>query len=105
MQLEEICRTTRGICPEALGVCIGSKADLKDCRQVNTEEAREWASSNGLKYWETSAHWDRAEGTGPVFDEIVQSLIEMIGDRRYSRQSNPRKGRLSVGHPGRCFCC
>lgn len=43
------------------GVLVGNKSDLSTRREVQTSVAQEWAQSQGLEYYETSAvsasHW------------------------------------------------
>lgn len=38
-----------------LGVLVGNKSDLSTRREVQTSEGEEWAQSQGMEYFETSA--------------------------------------------------
>ena len=50
---------------------IGNKSDIKT-RAVDENEAQEWATSMGLKYFETSAK------TGAGIDEVFRQALEQI---------------------------
>ena len=52
---------------------IGNKSDLEDKRQVTTEEGKQFANENNLKFYETSAL------NGNNIEEIfVQSATDLV---------------------------
>lgn len=61
--------------PDITCVLIGNKSDLKDNREVNSEDAARFAEENGIKFLETSAL------TGDNVHEAFQSLSKTILDK------------------------
>jgi len=57
---------------DAVKLVIGNKVDLKDSRMVQSKEAKEFAVSTGLLFYETSAK----DGTG--VDDAINELIKEI---------------------------
>lgn len=53
-------------------VLVGTKADLKDMRDVNGRQARDLADRYGIPYFETSA------ATGAEVDKAVTSLLDLV---------------------------
>ena len=71
---------------ELLLVLIGNKVDLGFLRQVDKDEAREFARSIGAIYWETSAK------TGLNVDEVVANIcseLEQRGNKHLTYKSDP----------------
>ena len=80
-QLNEHCNPN-----ELLLVLIGNKVDLGFLRQVDKDEAREFARSIGAIYWETSAK------TGLNVDEVVANIcseLEQRGNKHLTYKSDP----------------
>jgi len=89
--------------PSTAKVLVGNKADLTDNRVVSYEEAREYAESKKMMYFETSAK--SALGVDVLFESIVKSIVENMnangGDQtRDSTPSSPiRLGGKGVNDP------
>ncbi|EFA06553.2 uncharacterized protein LOC661602 [Tribolium castaneum] len=57
---------------------VGNKSDLAKNRQVNRDEAIQYAKSIGATYHECSAMHD--QGVGLVFDDVARGLIRLLGN-------------------------
>lgn len=68
-------------------ILIGNKSDLKDKREVSKEEAQNFASLYGCKYYEGSAK--TGEKIFEALDEIAKLAYNYV-------QNNPDENRLSV---------
>ena len=80
-QLNEHCNSD-----ELLLVLIGNKVDLGFLRQVDEDEAREFADTIGAIYWETSAK------TGLNVDEVFASIcseLEQRGNKHLTYEPDP----------------
>jgi GTPase SAR1 family protein len=66
----------RGKCNNIPLLLLGNKADLEDLRAVTFDEAKQFATQNGLVYTETSAK----DGTNvnDVFAALTQFMTEMM---------------------------
>ena len=53
---------------------VGNKTDLKDKREISTEEGREFAEKNGMEFFESSAL------TGDNIDHIFVSACQIINE-------------------------
>ena len=62
-------------CPTNCTILVGNKADLKDFRQVNYEEAAQLAKDNGLQYIETDTK------SGKNIDELFYTVYKVIFDQ------------------------
>ncbi|XP_061673954.1 ras-related protein Rab-27B-like [Syngnathoides biaculeatus] len=62
-------------------VLVGTKADLRTIKEVDTRQARDLGDRYGIPYFETSAM------TGLGVDKAVQTLLEMVMSRM--EQSSP----------------
>ena len=60
-------------------VLVGNKIDLKDNRQVSSEEAQSFAKQNNIKYFETSAQENI--GIDEVMNYIVGECVSIIKKR------------------------
>ena len=60
-----------GIIPAVL---VGNKADLKDLRVVEADEAQEYAKQCGMEYYESSAK--SGEGVVDIFEALAKKIIE-----------------------------
>ncbi|XP_074662642.1 dnaJ homolog subfamily C member 27-like [Tubulanus polymorphus] len=70
--LREIVKYAMGhVAPEI--VVVGNKVDLKSKRVVSLTEAKKWASSHKLLYYETSAL--TGEGIEKMFHELLERVI------------------------------
>uniref|UniRef100_A0A6B2LI62 Ras-related protein Rab-14 n=1 Tax=Arcella intermedia TaxID=1963864 RepID=A0A6B2LI62_9EUKA len=58
--------------PQTVIMLIGNKIDIEDSRQVETKEAQEWATENGLLFLETSAK------TGQNIEDTFIRTAELI---------------------------
>jgi Ras-related protein Rab-1A len=57
-------------------VLVGNKCDLVHDRKVSTEEAREFAESHSLEYFETSAK--DASNVDPTFIKLAQAIKDKL---------------------------
>lgn len=64
---------------------IGNKKDLEDSRQVDNEEATEWATKGNYRYLEVSGK------TGDGIDLIRDQIAQMYGSRVHSTKVNASK--------------
>ena len=58
-----------------LRILVGNKTDLEDKRVVSTEEGKELAAQNGLKYYEISAL--KITGLHEMFEDIAKEYVEI----------------------------
>ncbi|XP_041854411.1 ras-related protein Rab-27B-like [Melanotaenia boesemani] len=81
-------------CPDV--VLVGTKADLKDTRNVHTRQARDLADRYGIPYFETSAM------TGVDVDQAVTTLMNLVMKRMeqstYGAQSSEPNGSHTASH-------
>jgi Ras-related protein Rab-2A len=69
--------------PNISVVIVGNKLDLHSERQVSTEEAKTWATDNGLLYLETSAKNGQGVfdtfflGSQDILDKINSGLVDL----------------------------
>ncbi|CAK0861332.1 unnamed protein product [Prorocentrum cordatum] len=56
--------------PNVVVALVGTKADLRDRREVPLERAQAYAKDNGLIYMETSSYWDKQQD-GSVQDTVA----------------------------------
>ncbi|XP_034728987.1 ras-related protein Rab-27B-like [Etheostoma cragini] len=75
-------------------VLVGTKADLRDVRDVNSRQARDLADRYGIPYFETSAV------TGVDVDQAVTTLLDLVMKRMeqntHGGQSSEPNGSLVV---------
>ena len=71
--IEELRKTAE---PDCVVVAVGNKIDLREYRQISTEEAREHFErmEPPVPYFETSAK--TGEGVDELFDSVVQMIVE-----------------------------
>ena len=70
----------RDICFKSVLIyLIGNKSDLEDKRQVTTEEGKQFANENNLKFYETSALNDVNKNVRKVFDECGKMILSRAG--------------------------
>lgn len=60
------------------GVLVGNKSDLSTRREVETSVAQEWAHSQGLEYFETSAK--EMENCDAPFAHLAQAFYSLYHD-------------------------
>lgn len=78
-------------------VLVGNKTDLSDKRVVNTEEAKDFADNQNLKYFETSAlNGDNVETvfvdtSEEILAKISSGVIDMKRDHTGIRVGNSEK--------------
>ena len=88
---------------------IGNKADLKDKRQVTTEEAKEFAEANQLTYLELSAKkYEEVEEAFLKSAEDIDRKIKESGRAQnngiklnQAAQNNKKQGPNSKGTKGK----
>ena len=64
-----------------LRILVGNKTDLEDKRVVSTEEGKELAAQNGLKYYEISAL--KITGLHEMFEDIAKEYVEIYEQKAY----------------------
>ena len=64
--------------PSIVKTLVGNKIDLKDQRQVSTEEAQQIAKENNMEYFETSAKDNKNvnELVGYMMDQVYKKLFQ-----------------------------
>jgi len=81
-------------------ILIGNKADFESKRQVEYSEAKEYADSNNMNYFETSAK--TALNVEKSFFELASLLINNV-------VVNTNKTEIKVSHPveitNKSYCC
>ncbi|RMG32531.1 MAG: GTP-binding protein [Methanobacteriota archaeon] len=55
-------------------VLVGNKSDLENSREVSTEEAEQWATAHGMKYFETSALQNK--NIKEVFEYLANLILQ-----------------------------
>ncbi|XP_061623004.1 ras-related protein Rab-27B-like [Phyllopteryx taeniolatus] len=87
-------------------VLVGTKADLRNIRDVHARQARDLADGYGIPYYETSAV------TGLGVDKAVQTLLDMVMKRmehsapeaEHNGSSRPAGAPQEVALWRRCAC-
>ena len=79
-----------------LRILVGNKTDLEDKRVVSTEEGKELAAQNGLKYYEISAL--TITGLHEMFEDVAKEYVEIYEQKAYKnfqlkKIENPKKRR------------
>ena len=79
-----------------LRILVGNKTDLEDKRVVSTEEGKELAAQNGLKYYEISAL--KITGLHEMFEDVAKEYVEIYEQKAYKnfqlkKMENPKKRR------------
>ncbi|XP_066563258.1 intraflagellar transport protein 27 homolog [Amia ocellicauda] len=69
--------------PQAPGVLVGNKVDLEERREVEAGVARDWAQSQGLEYFETSAKEMQSFelpflGLAQTFHRVYQDRVQAL---------------------------
>ena len=64
-----------------LRILVGNKTDLEDKRVVSTEEGKELAEQNGLKYYEISAL--TITGLHEMFEDVAKEYVEIYEQKAY----------------------
>ena len=64
-----------------LRILVGNKTDLVDKRVVTTEEGKQLADSNGLKYYEISAL--TIAGLQEMFEDVAKEYVEIYEQKAY----------------------
>jgi len=64
-----------------LRILVGNKTDLEDKRVVSTEEGKELAAQNGLKYYEISAL--KITGLHEMFEDVAKEYVEIYEQKAY----------------------
>ncbi|WOK97040.1 ras-related protein RABA5a-like [Canna indica] len=70
-------------------ILVGNKTDLKDEREVNTEEGKALAEAHGLFFIETSA-LDSSNVTA-AFQTVVEEIYHIISRKVFQSQEQKRK--------------
>jgi len=96
--------------PSTAKVLVGNKADLTENRAVSYEEARAFAESRKMMYFETSAK--SALGVDVLFESIVKNIVEEMNiagqDQSQDKNNNQiRLGKASNNAPNKSSggCC
>ncbi|KAJ6518582.1 hypothetical protein DFH09DRAFT_1331820 [Mycena vulgaris] len=75
---------------------VGNKSDLKHLRAVPTDEAKGFATENGLSFIETSA-LDASTVEG-AFQTILTDICRIVSSRSLEESNNPVPGpSISIG--------
>ncbi|KAJ0443374.1 putative small GTP-binding protein [Helianthus annuus] len=82
-----------------VSILVGNKSDLKDAREVSTEEGKMLAESEGLFFMETSA-LDSSNVTA-AFETVVKEIYNILS--RKVMQSQKHEPSLSGNGKNRCF--
>ena len=91
---------------DCIFVCIANKVDMEVAgdRVVSQAEARAWAESNDMSYYETSSKWEKdlvqteeVCGISKIFDDVLDRLMIKTQGQKLKPTSRPPKGK--------CFCC
>jgi Ras-related protein Rab-1A len=70
---------------DVLVVLVGNKSDANTCREVSFEEAHSFASSRGMKYYETSAK------TGANIEKAFRGMVsEFLNSKNTKIESVPK---------------
>ena len=85
-RLKKINKNNKGNIPLIL---VGNKCDLEDKREVNKQEAENFAKKYGAKYYETSALTDQNGNVKVVFQQCANMVVKFFS---------------SDGRQGKCFC-
>lgn len=64
--------------PNVAVALVGTKGDLSHKRAVPSERARAYAQEHGLLYMETSALWDKCQGSPQDFSTGVESVFTKL---------------------------
>ena len=69
---------------------IGNKNDLEDKRQVTFDEGKEFASINGMEFFETSAK--TAYKVQDAFELLTKDIIKTVSkDKSFTKKEKPIK--------------
>ena len=68
--------------PQIVIALVGNKLDIRDDRKVSSEEGREFADTNGLIFFETSAK------TGYNIENCFTEILHIIGKKIESKDIN-----------------
>ncbi len=74
---------------------VGNKSDLKERREVSTEDAKSFAQSNSLYYIETSA-LDGAN-VKEAFQQIVTAIHEQISAKQLENEGTEKNNDIGTG--------
>merc|ERR1719245_2621891 len=82
-------------------ILVANKVDLSTERKVSTEEGRELASKNGMKFFETSAK------TGESVAQAFEHLAGLVADIRYkdAPPANAKGVEVDKIHGGKSTSC
>ena len=81
-----------------LRILVGNKTDLEDKRVVSTEEGKELAAQNGLKYYEISAL--KITGLHEMFEDIAKEYVEIYEQKAYKNFQLKK-----IDYPKKRKCC
>ena len=69
---------------------IGNKNDLEDKRQITFDEGKEFASINGMEFFETSAK--TAYKVQDAFELLTKDIIKTVSkDKNFTKKEKPIK--------------
>ena len=81
-----------------LRILVGNKTDLEDKRVVSTEEGKELAAQNGLKYYEISAL--KITGLHEMFEDVAKEYVEIYEQKAYKNFQLKK-----IDYPKKRKCC
>ena len=68
---------------------IGNKNDLEDKRQISYEEGKEYASINGMEFFETSAK--TADKIQDAFELLAKDIMRTVSKNKTAPKEDPIK--------------
>jgi len=78
--------------PSIVTALVGNKIDLKEQREVSTEEGQEFADKHNMLFFETSAKTgngvDAKTGNGVDIDTCIFKIVDTIGSKIESNKIN-----------------
>ena len=79
-------------------VLVGNKTDLEEKRQVSYNEGKEYATNNGMLFFETSAK--TGEGLDDIFSNSAKEIAKRIKDNYYDLSNDACGIKLGITSDG-----
>lgn len=71
-------------------ILVGNKTDLKDAREVNTDEGKAFAEAHGLFFMETSALGN--SNVAAAFETVVKEIYDILSRKIFHSQEIKKDG-------------